>query len=134
MLLVQMEKLLKDLLMQLKEEEITIASGFMDAVLIPVGEMVVNLQEMVVPVVVCINIITYLFNNSTLIGFLTTYSVGEKEEAENEVGEQPRRYQRQPRQQNWYNSYRGNRRGPPPNRGEGGDYNVSIVKIIIIIN
>lgn len=52
--------------------------------------------------------------------------LGEKEEAENEVGEQPRRY-RQPRQQNWYNSYRGNRRGPPPNRGEGGDYNVRIM-------
>jgi len=47
---------------------------------------------------------------------------GDKEETENDVGEQPRRY-RQPRQQNWYNSYRGNRRGPPPNRGEGGDYN-----------
>lgn len=37
--------------MQLKEEEITIVSGFMDAVLIPVQEMVVNLQEMVVQVV-----------------------------------------------------------------------------------
>jgi len=83
--------------------------------------------------VVCINIIINLFNNSTLICFLTIYSIGDKEEAENEVGEQPRRY-RQPRQQNWYNSYRGNRRGPPPNRGEGGDYNVRIIyKIIIII-
>jgi len=51
MLLVQMEKLLRDHLMQLKEEEIIIASGFMDAVLIPVQEMVVNLQEMVVQVV-----------------------------------------------------------------------------------
>lgn len=49
--------------------------------------------------------------------------LGDKDEGENEVGEQPRRF-RQPRQQNWYNSYRGNRRGPPPNRGEGGDYNV----------
>ncbi|XP_050420123.1 Y-box-binding protein 1 [Adelges cooleyi] len=49
---------------------------------------------------------------------------GEKEEGENEGGEQPRRGYRQPRQQNWYNSYRGNRRGGPPNRGEGGgDYN-----------
>lgn len=52
---------------------------------------------------------------------------GDKDEVENEVGEQPRRY-RQPRQQNWYNSYRGNRRGPPPNRGgEGGDYNVRMI-------
>lgn len=57
--------------------------------------------------------------------------LGDKEEAENEVGDQQRRY-RQPRQQNWYNSYRGNRRGPPPNRGEsGGDYNVIIIGIII---
>ncbi|XP_050525526.1 Y-box factor homolog [Daktulosphaira vitifoliae] len=49
---------------------------------------------------------------------------GDKEEGDNEVGEQPRRYPpRQPRQQNWYNSYRGNRRGGPPNRGDGGDYN-----------
>lgn len=55
MLLVQMEKLLKDLLMLLKEGETTIASGFMDVVLIPVREMVANLQEMVVQVVVCIN-------------------------------------------------------------------------------
>jgi len=55
--------------MQLKEEETTIASGFMDAVLIPVGEMVANLQEMVVQVVVCIDIIINLFNNSTLICF-----------------------------------------------------------------
>ncbi|VVC32062.1 Cold shock domain,Nucleic acid-binding, OB-fold,Cold-shock conserved site,Cold-shock protein, DNA- [Cinara cedri] len=47
---------------------------------------------------------------------------GDREEGDNEVGEQARRY-RQPRQQNWYNSYRGNRRGPPQNRGEGGDYN-----------
>lgn len=64
------------------------------------------------------------------------YILGDnKEEGENEVGEQPRRY-RQPRQQNWYNSYRGNRRGPPPNRGEGGDYNnVRIVfKIILRIH
>jgi hypothetical protein len=45
-----MEKLLKDLLMQLKEGETTIASGFMDAVLIHVGETVANLQEMVVQV------------------------------------------------------------------------------------
>lgn len=59
MLLVQMEKLLKDLLMQLKEEETTIASGFMDAVLIPVEEMAANLQEMVVQVV-CINIKFYI--------------------------------------------------------------------------
>lgn len=49
-------------------------------------------------------------------------SGGDKDEGDNEVGEQQRRY-RQPRQQNWYNSYRGNRRGPPPNRGEGGEYN-----------
>lgn len=70
---------------------------------------------------------------STYKWFLTLYCVGDKEETENEVGEQPRRY-RQPRQQNWYNSYRGNRRGPPPNRGEGGDYNVRIIYNIIIIN
>jgi len=112
--------------MQLKEGEITIASGFMDAVLIPAQEMAVNLQEMVVQVV-CTNIINvynHLFlTNSFIIWFLKSYCIGDKEETENEVGEQPRRY-RQPRQQNWYNSYRGNRRGPPPNRGEGGDYNV----------
>lgn len=59
MLLVQMEKLLKDLLMQLKEEETTIASGFMDAVLISVEEMAANLPEMVVQVV-CINIKFYI--------------------------------------------------------------------------
>lgn len=59
-----------------------------------------------------INVISYLSNKGD-----------NKEEGDNEVGEQPRRY-RQPRQQNWYNnSYRGNRRGPPPNRGEGADYN-----------
>jgi len=51
--------------------------------------------------------------------------IGDKDEGDNEVGEQQRRY-RQPRQQNWYNSYRGNRRGPPPNRGEVGEYNVRI--------
>lgn len=51
MLLVQTVKLLRDHLMQLKEGEITIASGFMDAVLIPAQEMAVNLQEMVVQVV-----------------------------------------------------------------------------------
>jgi len=50
-LLVQTEKLLRDHLMRLKEGEITIASGFMDAVLIPVLEMAVNLQETVVQVV-----------------------------------------------------------------------------------
>jgi len=59
--------------------------------------------------------------------FFTICSIGDKEETENEVGEQPRRYRQQPRQQNWYNSYRGNRRGPPPNRGEGGDYNVRAI-------
>ncbi|XP_026820028.1 Y-box-binding protein 2-like [Rhopalosiphum maidis] len=47
---------------------------------------------------------------------------GCKEETINEKGEQPRRY-RQPYQPNWYNSYRGHQRGPPPNRGEGGDCN-----------
>jgi hypothetical protein len=52
MLLGQMEKLLKDLLMLPKEEEITIASGFMDVVPILVQEMAVYLQEMVVQVVV----------------------------------------------------------------------------------
>lgn len=52
--------------------------------------------------------------------------LGDKEDADNEVGDQQRRF-RQPRQQNWYNSYRGNRRGPPPNRGEGGEYNVSFI-------
>lgn len=53
------------------------------------------------------------------------FILGDKEEGDNEGGEQPRRYPpRQPRQQNWYNSYRGNRRGGPPNRGDGGDYNV----------
>jgi len=51
MLLVQTEKLLRVHLMRLKEGEITIASGFMDAVLIPVLEMAVNLQETVVQVV-----------------------------------------------------------------------------------
>jgi len=52
MLLVQMEKLLKVLLMQLREEEIPIVSGFMDVVLIRVQEMVANLQEMVVQMVI----------------------------------------------------------------------------------
>lgn len=67
--------------------------------------------------VVCINYIQWILVKSNFL-----IISGEKEEVENEVGEQPRRF-RQPRQQNWYNSYRGNRRGPPPNRGEGGDYN-----------
>lgn len=57
--------------------------------------------------------------------------LGDKEEGDNEVGDQARRY-RQPRQQNWYNSYRGNRRGPPQNRGEG-DYNVRIIFFEIMI-
>lgn len=75
----------------------------------------------------------YLFINFfVFITYFDFIYIGDnKEEGENEVGEQPRRY-RQPRQQNWYNSYRGNRRGPPPNRGEGGDYNN--VRIVFIIN
>ncbi|XP_060845262.1 Y-box-binding protein 1-like [Rhopalosiphum padi] len=47
---------------------------------------------------------------------------GDKDETINEVGEQQRHY-RQPYQPNWYNSYCGHQRGPPLNRGEGGDYN-----------
>lgn len=70
----------------------------------------------------------YELNDLLVIG---SYVSGDKEEGDNEVGEHPRRY-RQPRQQNWYNSYRGNRRGPPPNRAEGGDYNVRIFYEIII--
>jgi hypothetical protein len=126
MLLDQKEKLSRDLLMLLKEEEVIIANGFMDVVLTLVVGMVANLQEMVV-LVVCITIQFLLFSILNYIMIL-----GEKEDAENEVGDQQRRF-RQPRQQNWYNSYRGNRRGPPPNRGEGGEYNVSFVVIIHMI-
>jgi len=60
MLLGQMEKLLKDHLMLLKEGKITIANGFMDVVLTLVQEMAVYLQEMEVQVVVCIFIFTVL--------------------------------------------------------------------------